>query len=126
MLRIQGTWRPFIFVIFRGRSLTNQPTAIKSGSPGADPKTGCFDSLIPLRPFVVQTTSIEQTTPPIDSHEESQSKRLERAIETVGNLLPVSGPITAFAWLNTLQGFEELPFEEAVKLPAGSSAAIPT
>ncbi len=63
----------------------------------------------------MQQTSVGQTTPPIDSHEESQSKRLERAIEAIGNLLPVSGPITAFAWLNTLQGFEDLPFEEAVK-----------
>ena len=115
MLPVRGIAPPCIFVSFLGRSLTNQPLAIKSGSPGADPKTGCFDSLIPLRPSVVQTTGIEQTPPPIGGHEESQSKRLERAIETVGNLLPVSGPITAFAWLNTLQGFEELPFEEAVK-----------
>ncbi|HEY1786143.1 MAG TPA: putative inorganic carbon transporter subunit DabA, partial [Pirellulales bacterium] len=67
----------------------------------------------PLRPYAVQPTSIEQSRPPSDQPPESI--RLERAIEKIGNLLPVSGPITAFAWLNTLQGFEDLPFEEAVK-----------
>ncbi|HEX4141918.1 MAG TPA: DUF2309 domain-containing protein [Pirellulales bacterium] len=63
----------------------------------------------------MQPTSIEQNSPPIASDQPSQSVRLERTIEKIGNWLPVSGPITAFAWLNTLQGFEDLPFDEAVK-----------
>ena len=74
----------------------------------------------------MQPNRNEPTATPIDSLPESESKRLERAIETVGNLLPVSGPITAFAWLNTLQGFEDLPFEEAVKRAGRLLVAIPT
>ena len=51
----------------------------------------------------MQTTSIDDH-PPINNHEESQSSALT-AIETIGNRCPFPA-VTAFAWLNTLQGFE--------------------
>ena len=63
----------------------------------------------------MQPTSIEPGKPSIDSDRATRGQRLEQAIQKIGNLLPVSGPITAFAWLNTLQGFEDLPFDDAVK-----------
>ncbi len=37
-----------------------------------------------------------------------------RRLSTTGNLLPLPGPITAFAFLNTLQALEDLPFEEGL------------
>ena len=40
--------------------------------------------------------------------------RLKQLIEQAGNLLPITGPITAFAFLNTLQALEDLPFDEGL------------
>ena len=37
--------------------------------------------------------------------------RLKSYIERSGNLLPAQGPLTGFAFLNPLQGLEDLPFE---------------
>lgn len=45
-------------------------------------------------------------------HERAQC--LTQMIERACNLLPVPGPITAFAFLNTLQALEDLPFEEGI------------
>jgi uncharacterized protein YbcC (UPF0753/DUF2309 family) len=46
-------------------------------------------------------------TPPLDE--------IERMIRAAGELLPTVGPITAFVFLNTLQGLEHLPFDEGLK-----------
>ncbi|MEO8497210.1 MAG: putative inorganic carbon transporter subunit DabA, partial [Planctomycetota bacterium] len=40
---------------------------------------------------------------------------LHRLIEHAALLLPMQGPITAFAFLNTLQALEHLPFHEGLK-----------
>lgn len=40
---------------------------------------------------------------------------LEDAIQGAAKLLPVPGPITAFAFLNTLEALEDLPFDEGLK-----------
>lgn len=41
--------------------------------------------------------------------------RLVEHVEFAGALLPTSGPITAFVFLNTLEAFEDRPFEQGVK-----------
>src|SRR5277367_737155 len=41
-------------------------------------------------------------------------ERLQQEIDQAANLLPLSGPITAFAFLNTLQALEDLPFAEGM------------
>src|ERR1700704_2577204 len=41
---------------------------------------------------------------------------LHHAIEHAAHLLPAQGPITVFIHHNTLHAFEDLPFDEAVKL----------
>lgn len=40
--------------------------------------------------------------------------RLSEVITAGGNLLPVSGPISAFVFLNNLQALEDLPFEQGL------------
>lgn len=40
------------------------------------------------------------------------------AIRSAAELLPSQGPITAFAFLNPLQGLENLPFDDALRLTA--------
>ena len=42
------------------------------------------------------------------------TSRLKSLIEQTGNLLPAQGPLSGFAFLNPLQGLEELPFEEGM------------
>ncbi len=44
----------------------------------------------------------------------SQLHRLQQTIHRAAELLPLPGPITAFAFLNTLQALESLPFDEGV------------
>ncbi len=43
-----------------------------------------------------------------------QLRHLQAAIESAAKLLPIPGPITAFAFLNTLNALEDLPFEEGI------------
>lgn len=45
----------------------------------------------------------------------AQLDELRAAIDRAGELLPAQGPITAFVFLNTLQAFEDLPFDEGVQ-----------
>ncbi len=45
---------------------------------------------------------------------ESKLEDLRQAIYAAAELLPSQGPITAFAFLNPLQGMESLPFDEAM------------
>jgi uncharacterized protein YbcC (UPF0753/DUF2309 family) len=39
----------------------------------------------------------------------------EQLVRRLAELLPLQGPITAFAFLNPLQGMEDLPFIEALR-----------
>ncbi len=41
---------------------------------------------------------------------------LRPLIEKAAQLLPLQGPITAFAFLNPLQGWEDLPFDHAMRM----------
>jgi uncharacterized protein YbcC (UPF0753/DUF2309 family) len=62
---------------------------------------------------VTATATIEtKASTEIDSH--PQNIELKRTIERAAALLPIPGPITAFAFLNTLQALEELPFDEGM------------
>lgn len=42
-------------------------------------------------------------------------ERLRVAISNAASLLPAQGPITAFVFLNTLEAFEHVPFDEGVR-----------
>ena len=44
----------------------------------------------------------------------SQLHHLQQTIHRAAELLPLPGPITAFAFLNTLQALESLPFDDGV------------
>lgn len=66
------------------------------------------------------TSSAAGMAPPVDGNNHQapispRLQRLERAIEHAAHLLPAQGPITVFIHHNTLHGFEDLPFTEAVK-----------
>jgi hypothetical protein len=53
---------------------------------------------------------------PAQSHlSEELLNRLRHTIEHVGHLLPAQGPITAFVFLNPLQGLEDVPYDEGVQ-----------
>lgn len=41
-------------------------------------------------------------------------ERLNRVVRNAADLLPAQGPVSAFVFLNSLQAFEDRPFEEAV------------
>lgn len=42
-------------------------------------------------------------------------EQIERSIRAAAECLPQQGPITAFAFLNPLQGMEDIPFDEALR-----------
>ena len=50
---------------------------------------------------------------------------LKGAIDQAAALLPIPGPITAFAFLNTLQALEDLPFDEGMRRGAQLYGAQP-
>jgi uncharacterized protein YbcC (UPF0753/DUF2309 family) len=50
---------------------------------------------------------------PTETNEAAQ--RVMSLVARAGRLLPAQGPLTGFAFLNPLQGFEDLPFEEGMK-----------
>lgn len=45
----------------------------------------------------------------------SRTLRIQHSIKEASELLPISGPISAFAFLNTLQALENLPFDAALQ-----------
>lgn len=60
------------------------------------------------------------SSPPLNgSDETSRLDRLKQLIEQTAELLPAQGPITAFVFLNTLQGLEAMPYDEGVQRGAG-------
>lgn len=59
------------------------------------------------------TTNLREAPPhPPDA---GSRARVQEIIEFAGNLLPLPGPITAFAFLNTLQALEDLPFDSGMQ-----------
>jgi uncharacterized protein YbcC (UPF0753/DUF2309 family) len=52
----------------------------------------------------------------ISTSRKSQEARLREALEYAGNLLPIQGPISAFVFLNHLMAFENLPWEQGLRL----------
>ena len=64
--------------------------------------------------------SVQQPTqePPSATTREERLARVKHAIARAGDLLPLPGPITAFAFLNTLQALEHLPFDEGMRVGA--------
>lgn len=54
-------------------------------------------------------------TQPSGGDEHSRLEHLKQLIDQSAELLPAQGPITAFVFLNTLQGLEDLPFDEGMQ-----------
>jgi len=50
-----------------------------------------------------------------DEERQQELDEISRLIEVGAELLPPQGPISAFAFLNTLQGLEHLPFDEGMR-----------
>ena len=46
--------------------------------------------------------------------ERARLDRLQNLVTQAGGLLPISGPISAFAFLNTIQALEDLPFDQGL------------
>ena len=46
--------------------------------------------------------------------ERARLDRLRNLVTQAGGLLPISGPITAFAFLNTIHALEDLPFDQGI------------
>jgi uncharacterized protein YbcC (UPF0753/DUF2309 family) len=65
----------------------------------------------------VLTTTPEASAATVRDDRESLV-RLERIVAGVGALLPAPGPIASFAFVNTLQALEELPFDEGMRYGA--------
>lgn len=74
---------------------------------------GEFGSTVDKAGSVQQLGSEETETS--EGSRQSQVERLTHAIMHSAELLPSQGPITAFVFLNPLQGLEHLPFDEAVQ-----------
>ncbi len=55
----------------------------------------------------------------------TQLERLQEMIERAAALLPIPGPITSFAFLNTLQALEDLPFDEGLLVGSRMYGAQP-
>lgn len=52
------------------------------------------------------------------ARENERHARLRQIVHEAGELLPISGPISAFAFLNTLQSLEHLPFDQGLQAGA--------
>ena len=63
----------------------------------------------------MQKISEPVSAPPETSQTQAQIARLNELVASAGNLLPISGPVSAFVFLNALQGLEDLPFDEGMK-----------
>ena len=75
-----------------------------------------------LQETMTQPDSATATGTPADADIEIRGEKLlhreddlHRLIRQVAGLLPMPGPITAFAFLNTLQEFENHPFDEGMR-----------
>lgn len=66
---------------------------------------------------IAEAQSLAETNAPVISPATDTASHPEivQMIHAAGELLPTVGPITAFVFLNTLQGFEHLPFDEGLK-----------
>lgn len=62
-------------------------------------------------PSPASNLQVDPTSPP----PETDLDPLQRQILQIAELLPTQGPITAFVFLNALQGLEHLPFDQGVK-----------
>jgi len=71
--------------------------------------------------MTINTASVQHTATGLGTTNESQVNqsakhvKLTKILELVGDLLPAQGPISAFVFLNTLQGLEDLPFDVGVQ-----------
>ncbi len=63
----------------------------------------------------MQPTMIESDSQPSLSPQRQMALHVEKIISEAGALLPMPGPLTAFGFLNTLQGLEHLPFDEGMR-----------
>lgn len=63
----------------------------------------------------MSNTSVQLRIPSVNEATSSKLDKLQQLIQKGVDLLPQQGPITAFAFLNTLQALEGLPFDEGVK-----------
>src|SRR5690242_710942 len=70
------------------------------------------------------TTVLELQQPPLAGPADEHAL-LRKSIEKSAGLLPIPGPISAFAFLNTLQALEDLPFDEGVQRGARLYGAQP-
>lgn len=52
---------------------------------------------------------------PSPAVESTPLSHLQQVVERAAELLPAQGPITAFVFLNTLQGLEDVPYDEGVQ-----------
>lgn len=56
----------------------------------------------------------DASAPSLDHEVDTSLLKLKQMIEEAGGLLPAQGPLGGFAFLNPLQGLENLPFEEGM------------
>lgn len=80
--------------------------------------------------MAISTASAQQSAAgsgPLGNSADQPAKRekLTKILELVGELLPAQGPISAFVFLNTLQGLEDLPFDAGVQRGARLFGAQP-
>jgi uncharacterized protein YbcC (UPF0753/DUF2309 family) len=64
--------------------------------------------------FTVASSTTDVTPDNAASTTDDFEAKLKMLVERSGSLLPAQGPLTGFAFLNPLQGLEELPFEEGM------------
>lgn len=63
---------------------------------------------------MMTSTTVPSESPADAAATDSFLQKLKPIIQRVGDLLPSQGPLAGFAFLNPLQGLEDLPFEEGM------------